>query len=57
MKTTLPLLQLSEYYTTIPNGYARGKEPVEFVEKVLSYYDILKQKEVEFDKNDQPGGQ
>jgi membrane-bound lytic murein transglycosylase F len=52
MKTTLPLLQLSEYYATTPNGYARGKEPVEFVEKVLSYYDILKQKEVEFNKTD-----
>ena len=45
LKTTLPLLSKSKYYKQTQHGYARGWEPVQYVERILTYYDILKQKE------------
>ena len=45
LKTTLPLLSKSRYYRKTKYGYARGWEPVQYVERILTYYDILKQKE------------
>ncbi|MBU8849766.1 MAG: membrane-bound lytic murein transglycosylase MltF [Desulfobacterales bacterium] len=44
LKTTLPLLSKSKYYKKTKYGYARGWEPVQYVERILTYYDILKQK-------------
>ncbi len=41
----LPLLSKSQYYKKTKYGYARGWEPVIYVERVLTYFDILKQKE------------
>lgn len=41
LKRTLPLLSRSAYYSTVPHGYARGGEPVIFVENIRTYYDIL----------------
>lgn len=46
LKTTLPLLSRSRYYKNTRHGYARGKESVQFVERVLTYFDILKQKTI-----------
>ena len=46
IKTTLPLLSKSKYYKKTKYGYARGWEPVQYVERILTYYDILKQKTV-----------
>lgn len=43
---TLPLLMKRKYYKKSLYGYCRGIEPVEYVRKVLIYYDILKQMEV-----------
>lgn len=43
----LPLLSKSEYYKKTKYGYARGWEPVIYVEKVMTYYDILRQLQVE----------
>lgn len=45
MKKTLPLLSKQEYYTQTRHGYARGQEPVRYVERIFTYYDILRQKE------------
>ncbi|MDT8379641.1 MAG: membrane-bound lytic murein transglycosylase MltF [Desulfotignum sp.] len=43
LKKTLPLLSKPEYYKKTKHGYARGWEPVQYVERVLTWYDILKQ--------------
>ncbi|MFZ5563950.1 MAG: membrane-bound lytic murein transglycosylase MltF [Thermodesulfobacteriota bacterium] len=44
IKQTLPLLRNREYYERTTYGYARGTDPVYYVEQILTYYDILKQK-------------
>jgi membrane-bound lytic murein transglycosylase F len=44
LKKTLPLLRYKKYYTTVRYGYARGTEPVRYVERILTYYDILRKK-------------
>ncbi|MDE2131334.1 MAG: membrane-bound lytic murein transglycosylase MltF [Betaproteobacteria bacterium] len=41
VKRMLPLLSTPEVYNTTRAGFARGGEPVIFVENVRSYYDIL----------------
>lgn len=37
----LPLLAQKKWYTQTKHGYARGREPVIYVENIRSYYDIL----------------
>jgi membrane-bound lytic murein transglycosylase F len=44
LKTCLPLLSKAQYIKTAKHGYARGWEPVQYVERILTYFDILKQK-------------
>ncbi len=44
LKATLPLLSKSRYFKTTKHGYARGWEPIHYVERILTYFDILKQK-------------
>ncbi len=44
LKTCLPLLSKSKYFKTTQHGYARGWEPVQYIERILTYFDILKQK-------------
>ncbi|UXY17222.1 membrane-bound lytic murein transglycosylase MltF [Chitiniphilus purpureus] len=41
LKTVLPLLRDPKYFSTLRYGYARGGEPVIFVETLRTYYDIL----------------
>ncbi|MBF0204104.1 MAG: membrane-bound lytic murein transglycosylase MltF [Desulfamplus sp.] len=41
---TLPLLAKQKYYSKTKYGYARGHEPVRYINKIFAYYDILKQK-------------
>ena len=41
VKTRLPLLQQKKYYKKTKYGYARGKEPVNYVENIRRYYDTL----------------
>jgi membrane-bound lytic murein transglycosylase F len=41
IKETLPLLQKSQYYEKTRNGYARGREPVRYVQNVRYYYNLL----------------
>lgn len=42
VKQTLPLLAKEKWYKHTRYGYARGWEPVGYVENIRSYYDILK---------------
>jgi membrane-bound lytic murein transglycosylase F len=41
VKQTLPLLSQRKWYKQTRHGYARGKEPVRYVENIRSYYDLL----------------
>lgn len=41
VKESLPLLRLKRWYKKTRYGYARGNEPVKYVENIRSYYDIL----------------
>lgn len=41
VKRTLPLLTQKDYYRTVTYGYARGNEPVRYVQWVRHYQDIL----------------
>lgn len=43
LEQTLPLLRQPEYYRETEHGYARGTEPVRYVSRILTYYDILRQ--------------
>ncbi len=41
VKQYLPLLSQKKYYKTVKHGFARGKEPVHYVDNIRSYYDLL----------------
>lgn len=41
VKESLPLLSQKKWYKQTKYGYARGKEPVQYVENIRSYYDLL----------------
>jgi len=41
VKDTLPLLSQKRYYRHTTHGYARGQEPVDYVQNIRRYYDIL----------------
>lgn len=41
VKKNLPLLRERKWYRDTAHGYARGNEPVRYVENIRSYYDIL----------------
>ena len=41
MKSRLPLLQQKKYYKNTKHGYARGEEPVQYVDNIRRYYDTL----------------
>lgn len=43
IKQTLPLLSKPKYYKKTKYGYARGWEPVQYVDRIVTYFDILKQ--------------
>jgi membrane-bound lytic murein transglycosylase F len=44
LREALPLLGKPEYFRDTEFGYARGTEPVRYVDNVMIYYDILKRK-------------
>ena len=41
VKSRLPLLQQKKYYKSTKHGYARGEEPVHYVDNIRRYYDTL----------------
>ncbi|RMH06330.1 MAG: soluble lytic transglycosylase fused to an ABC-type amino acid-binding protein [Nitrospirae bacterium] len=43
LKTVLPLLARKQYYQTLPYGYARGWEPVQYVKRIRAYRRLLEQ--------------
>lgn len=44
LKEVLPLLSQKKYYKTLKYGYARGSEPVKYVESIYNFRDILENK-------------
>jgi membrane-bound lytic murein transglycosylase F len=49
LKQTLPLLRYPKYYRQTTSGYARGTEPVRYVKRILTYYDILRRSGITYD--------
>ena len=45
---TLPLLRYKKYYQKAAFGYCRGTEPVNYVKRIMVYYDILKYQGVKY---------
>jgi len=41
IRATLPLLRLKKYYRGLTHGYARGAEPVNYVDRIRTYHKIL----------------
>ncbi|MDI6797498.1 MAG: membrane-bound lytic murein transglycosylase MltF [Desulfatibacillaceae bacterium] len=44
IREVLPLLSQPDYYKDLPHGYARGTEPVLYVQRVMDYRDILEKR-------------
>ncbi len=43
LKTVLPLLSQKKYYKKLKHGYARGTEPVRYVQRIREYQQVLEQ--------------
>jgi len=43
LSEVFPLLSQKKYYSTLKHGYARGNEPVRYVQRIRDYHDILHQ--------------
>jgi membrane-bound lytic murein transglycosylase F len=41
LKDALPLLAQRKWHSQVPSGYARGWEPVQYVNNIRTYYEIL----------------
>ena len=41
MREVLPLLSEPEYYKNLKYGYARGHEPVQYVQRIRNYRDVI----------------
>jgi membrane-bound lytic murein transglycosylase F len=41
LKEALPLLAQHKWFSQVPYGYARGWEPVQYVDNIRTYYEIL----------------
>jgi membrane-bound lytic murein transglycosylase F len=52
VKTSLPLLAQRKWHKDTKYGYARGWEPVRYVENIRSYYDILRRDDEAADPED-----
>ena len=50
LEQVLPLLMYPKYYKDTKHGYCRGSEPVRYINRILTYYDILKRKSFEASK-------
>lgn len=53
LKIVLPLLSQKRYYKTLKYGYARGSEPVKYVEAIYNYKSILEKLVDEKEKEEQ----
>ena len=52
---TLPLLRSRKYYQESKYGYCRGTEPIRYVRRIMTYYDILKRREIKYEGASLPG--
>ena len=41
VRAVLPLLQKKKYYKSLPHGYARGSEAVQYVDRIRTYHKVL----------------
>jgi membrane-bound lytic murein transglycosylase F len=41
VRSVLPLLQQKKYYRTLHHGYARGREAVQYVDRIRTYHQVL----------------
>ena len=41
LESVLPLLSQKKYYRTLRHGYARGKEPVQYVQRIQRYHSLM----------------
>lgn len=41
VRKVLPFLSQKKYYKRLPHGYARGKEPVVYVDRIKNYYELI----------------
>lgn len=41
VRAVLPLLSQKKYFRRLPHGYARGKEPVVYVDRIKNYYELI----------------
>jgi membrane-bound lytic murein transglycosylase F len=46
LQEILPLLRYRKYYKKTKNGYCRGTEPVRYVNRIMTYYEILKREAI-----------
>jgi len=51
IRKTLPLLRYRQYYENASYGYCRGTEPVKYVKQIMIYYDIIKRRAIEYQKD------
>ena len=56
LKRALPLLSQKRYYQTLKHGYARGSEPVRYVDSIYDYRDILQNINEDSVENKKPNG-
>ncbi|MDQ7045894.1 MAG: membrane-bound lytic murein transglycosylase MltF [Sulfurimonas sp.] len=49
IKEVLPLLTQKKYYRKLKYGYARGNEPVKYVDAIQNYYDIIQKNEAKLE--------
>lgn len=54
LKTILPLLAQKKWYKKTRFGYARGMEPVRYVEAIRRYYDLLNYQLAKNEQDDEP---
>jgi len=47
LQQVLPLLRYPKHYRKTEHGYCRGTEPVRYVKRIRTYYDILKRAAIE----------
>ncbi|UTW45402.1 membrane-bound lytic murein transglycosylase MltF [bacterium SCSIO 12696] len=48
----LPLLEQKKYYSTVRRGFARGREPVSYVQNIRHYQDILQWHMMEMERRE-----
>jgi membrane-bound lytic murein transglycosylase F len=46
LRQVLPLLRYPKFYRQTRHGYCRGTEPVRYVDRIMTYYDILKREAI-----------